>query len=795
MRRRLRLEPANSIKVKTKSYFIIGAGTLILGGFLFWLFFVYFNIGNSEDALAAPDYCSSTSTSSTNEWIKNVKFSNIDNNSGASTYSDFTSGTKANVVVGNTYTLSVTINADKKDYIYAWIDWNQDGDYDDADEEQILATKTKNDGPHNVSVTPPASALNGETGMRVAVRYNGVPSSCGSFGYGEVEDYHIEISGASSSTSLGPGGVGGATTNTLWIRADAGIFIDEGNTAASDGDRVQEWHDQSSNTNHASLTVPVGGRPVLRNNRMNGLPVLEFDGANDRMLLPDGTIPTGNSSYTIYVVLNSDVLAPDGFIGSGDALTGEKNSIRFKSNGGIQNYWWNDEIDAPANTVAASTDYIIAVHYDNSAGRTIYRNGEAVATNNSTSRNGGAENNSVGWSSYSNEYWNGEIAEVIVYNIALNAAQMAIVDNYLSTKYAIDIDNDYFAYESTHSSEIAGIGRLDATNLHTEARGSGLVRISAPSALSDDDFLLWGHDNAPTELTGSDVPSGYDTRMGRVWRISETDGGNADGVGTVTVEIDITDYGVGDASEVVLLIDSDGTFANGAHEHITGRTLNIANDMILSLGDETITFTDVDFNDGDYFTLAFKAATLPIELVEFKVTLDDNGAILQWKTASEINNEFFTIERSSDAKTFEILGRVEGAGNSNVLLKYDWTDTKPLAGTSYYRIKQTDYDGAFEYSWVETLKNDIEIEKLKIESIYPNPFYDTFNMNLSCTPDVPILLSIIKIDGNLAYRKELIPGTPLFQYTYQNETNLMNGIYVVVVQQGDKKDQQRLIKK
>lgn len=109
---------------------------------------------------------------------------------------------------------------------------------------------------------------------------------------------------------------------------------------------------------------------------------------------------------------------------------------------------------------------------------------------------------------------------------------------------------------------------------------------------------------------------------------------------------------------------------------------------------------------------------LPIVLSEFKAHLsEENQVILNWTTLSEINNEFFTIERSKDAKNWEIVSVVPGAGNSRSKLSYAEIDKKPFEGRSYYRLKQTDYDGQFKYSKIATVNINDKWEY----SVNPNP--------------------------------------------------------------------------
>lgn len=83
----------------------------------------------------------------------------------------------------------------------------------------------------------------------------------------------------------------------------------------------------------------------------------------------------------------------------------------------------------------------------------------------------------------------------------------------------------------------------------------------------------------------------------------------------------------------------------------------------------------------------------PIQLIGFTVQCDNGAALVKWTTATETNNDYFTIERTTDGITYDSIGTVEGAGNSIFDINYQFTDKAPLSGTSYYRLSQTSFDG------------------------------------------------------------------------------------------------------
>lgn len=103
------------------------------------------------------------------------------------------------------------------------------------------------------------------------------------------------------------------------------------------------------------------------------------------------------------------------------------------------------------------------------------------------------------------------------------------------------------------------------------------------------------------------------------------------------------------------------------------------------------------------WTFAPVAQPLPIELLYFHARPDNNEVRLEWSTASETDNDFFTLERGLDGLEFQAIGTVNGAGNSNSQLDYTHFDERPFSGISYYRLKQTDYDGTFTYSDVKAV--------------------------------------------------------------------------------------------
>jgi hypothetical protein len=108
---------------------------------------------------------------------------------------------------------------------------------------------------------------------------------------------------------------------------------------------------------------------------------------------------------------------------------------------------------------------------------------------------------------------------------------------------------------------------------------------------------------------------------------------------------------------------------------------------------------------------------LPITLIYFTAKQQESQVLLQWATASEKDNEYFSLEKSRDGQQFHEIGRVAGAGTSTGRLTYQFTDDFPFGGTGYYRLKQVDFDGTFTYSRIVAVNSEITAAL----RIYPNP--------------------------------------------------------------------------
>ena len=138
---------------------------------------------------------------------------------------------------------------------------------------------------------------------------------------------------------------------------------------------------------------------------------------------------------------------------------------------------------------------------------------------------------------------------------------------------------------------------------------------------------------------------------------------------------------------------------------------------------------------------------LPITLLSFTAEAKDDQVLTSWITASELNNDFFTIERSADAQVFKPIGRVNGAGTNHGTLTYSFLDDAPLSGISYYRLRQTDFDGATTLSDVRSVEF-YSSGKFSLDMAYRSEA----GMSLAYTSTAPYLtVEIFDVFGQRVY--------------------------------------------
>jgi hypothetical protein len=163
-------------------------------------------------------------------------------------------------------------------------------------------------------------------------------------------------------------------------------------------------------------------------------------------------------------------------------------------------------------------------------------------------------------------------------------------------------------------------------------------------------------------------------------------------------------------------------------------------------------------------------APLPVELISFNAVLNHKNEVdLSWTTVSEINNNYFSVQRSVDLVEFEEVARISGAGNSSTLRTYTAKDPAPLRGTSYYRLEQVDFDGNFSNTTYRVIH--LDAENSQNITIIPNPATDFISLRF---PDNSYHdIKVFDASGKLVLTDNIQVGDLL------NIQSLNNGLYFI----------------
>lgn len=526
-----------------------------------------------------------------------------------------------------------------------------------------------------------------------------------------------------TQAQTGPGGVGvtnGTSTLMYWI--------DASRQAQSLNGNLIELLDLSGN----NATNTIIGTPVLAENYVNQRSAVNFNGI-DQQILTDAYINAGlHPNLTVIAVYQPSIAYAGSVWGDYEAgwegryLTDNNFNVPRTSNFVGPGYEPPDG-SHPSGSIpglfTANQWVISAVVF-----REDVNNGTVVRVNGLTERvfttnhNPGAYNQftvgSGGSFNASYPFWyNGHVAELVVFNEALNELDLITIENYLSAKYNIALTaTDLFTGDNNgFDFDVAGIGRIDAATVRLAAQGTGIVSIEAAD-IDVNEFLFWGHNNnSLSALETSDIPAGVEGRSNRVWRISEVNStSDAVDIGSLNITFQFLNIGPVTASDLVLLIDTnhDGLFSD--ETPISGA---------YDLGNNNYQFQNISaINNGSNFTFGssnISTTPLPITLLNFKVKEVNNKLLaFSWSTASELNNNYFEIMESKDAFDWQFIISVTGKGNSNDKSEYYVQfDDSQTNGRTYYKLRQVDFDGVI---------TDLKIEKVDRDrrdeiSLFPNP--------------------------------------------------------------------------
>ncbi|MEZ4959119.1 MAG: T9SS type A sorting domain-containing protein [Saprospiraceae bacterium] len=215
------------------------------------------------------------------------------------------------------------------------------------------------------------------------------------------------------------------------------------------------------------------------------------------------------------------------------------------------------------------------------------------------------------------------------------------------------------------------------------------------------------------------------------------------------------------------LVGTESSMKGGRWDGVDWQLLNQASGL---------SFSGSNLSDLSDFS-GLDATPLPIELLDFRANSTGATVMLTWRTASERNNAYFDLERSTDGRTWAALGRVGGSGTTLQPQEYNFRDDQPLPGLNYYRLRQMDFDGAYAYSGIVVVNLGLATHAARF---YPNPVVDELYLVLPIESEgTAFHARIYSLDG------KRVP-TPTLAGSRLDVSGLQPGVYLLKLEQEGK---------
>lgn len=208
--------------------------------------------------------------------------------------------------------------------------------------------------------------------------------------------------------------------------------------------------------------------------------------------------------------------------------------------------------------------------------------------------------------------------------------------------------------------------------------------------------------------------------------------------------------------------------------------------------------TPVIFNQSNTVVIANKnnlgaLAALPVKLSSFNAYANTKSSVgLNWVTASETNNNYFEIQRSTDNNNFTAIAQVKGAGNSSIQNNYSYVDASLQPSTYYYRLKQVDFDGKYAYSQVRAVDLTNHSNNI-VNGVFPNPFNNQINITLNNIVNGNVEVRIMDVNGRVVAQLNQNTTSTANNITI-NTTGIDKGMYFVEVVVGGEKSVHKIVK-
>jgi len=190
----------------------------------------------------------------------------------------------------------------------------------------------------------------------------------------------------------------------------------------------------------------------------------------------------------------------------------------------------------------------------------------------------------------------------------------------------------------------------------------------------------------------------------------------------------------------------------------------------------------------------FADSFLPVELLTFEGRCFQDGIKIKWSTASETGSDYFILERSDDGLNFQQLVMINGAGNSNTILHYEYLDMNPGNNNNFYRLKQADYNGKIKTFPMKTINCDNANHPEMEVNCSPNPFTGFLSFNITGIDAEELQIKIFDNYGKIISIKQFYTAGKSYMETDYNFSSLNPGLYLYLITSGSEMKTGQIIK-
>jgi len=482
---------------------------------------------------------------------------------------------------------------------------------------------------------------------------------------------------------------------------------------------------------------------------------LDFDGSNDFIQVASGPIISTSSNSTISAWVKVPSIDANTHTIYSEGTSSNVFCLRLDSSGKAAflihaNSSWN--VARGSSTLSAGKWYHVAATLHATNGMTVYVNGDVDATNPNTSptNSGTILEVEIGQNTVSGERFLGTIDEVRVWNKALTQTEIRALMHYqinsgssgLAGYWRLNASSGTTATDETSNNDGTLTSMDPATDwivstaplrdmkpgYQTNVKAIWWDTGTSPSDASNGLWMtvgttlvsgnsaVYGNNNISGTSTNDLASSAATQRTGRIWYVDET------GAVSASVTIDI-----GDATDATVSPSDFSGYRLLYRSGLTGDFTDVTVSGTSGSGDQ-VTFSGVALQDG-FYTLGSVDQPLPVQLVSFAATAGDRRVILNWTTGSEIDNQAFLLQKSTDAVNFAPLAEIKGQGTTSESSEYSFEDLDVINGlTYYYRLGQQDINGTV--TWFSTVNATPGLDqetaraadRFELQGCYPNPF-------------------------------------------------------------------------